>query len=193
MNVLLHACCGPCTIFPARALREEGLKITAFFANPNIHPFREYERRVEAMEEVAGALSLHVLWDETGYGLSLWLDRVGAGPSSLRCPACYALRLEKGAKIAKDRGFDAFTTTLLFSRYQDHEAIRRAGEAASRRFGVPFLYRDFRKGWEEGNAEARRLGIYRQPYCGCIMSEAERYAKRAARLMKRLDSAGVLT
>ncbi|MEF3169056.1 MAG: epoxyqueuosine reductase QueH [Deltaproteobacteria bacterium] len=186
MKVLLHACCGPCTLFPARALREEGHVITACFVNPNIHPYLEYERRVEAMEEVARVLSLPVLWDEVGYGLSLWLERVGTGPAGVRCQACYALRIDRSAEIAHDHGHDAFTTTLLFSRYQDHEAIRRAGEAASARFGVRFLYQDFRKGWEEGNRAARELGIYRQPYCGCVMSEAERYAKRAVRLMKRL-------
>lgn len=186
MNVLLHACCGPCTLFPVRTLREEGHVVTACFVNPNIHPYLEYERRVEAMEAVSRLLSLSVLWDQGGYGLSLWLERVGTGLSSARCPSCYALRLDRAAEMARDQGFDAFTTTLLFSRYQDHGAIRRAGETASARFGPPFLYRDFRVGWEDGNAAARDLGIYRQPYCGCVMSEAERYAKRAARLMDRL-------
>jgi hypothetical protein len=80
--------------------------------------------------------------------------------------------------VARRGGFDAYTTSLLYSRFQDHERIRETGEAVARSSGVPFLYEDFRAGWKEGIEESRRLELYRQQYCGCIYSEKERYAGR---------------
>src|SRR5690606_38547410 len=91
------------------------------------------------------------------------------------------------ALVARRGRFDAFTTTLLYSRHQNHDLIREIGEAAASKAGVPFLYRDFRPGWKEGIEESKRLELYRQQYCGCIYSEKERYLGRPR---KRRDSAG---
>jgi len=91
-----------------------------------------------------------------------------------RCKRCYEMRLLKTAEEAKKRGFDSFTTTLLFSKYQDNNVIKKVGEQISLSIGIPFLYRDFRIGWKEGNQESRNLGLYRQHYCGCIFSEEEK-------------------
>ena len=77
--------------------------------------------------------------------------------------------------MARRGKFDAFTTTLLYSKFQKHEQIRTIGEAVGKAVGVPFHYRDFRTGWSEGVEVSKRLGMYRQQYCGCIYSEKERF------------------
>ncbi|MEW5909757.1 MAG: epoxyqueuosine reductase QueH, partial [Thermodesulfobacteriota bacterium] len=81
------------------------------------------------------------------------------------------------ALTAKQGKFDAFTTTLLYSIYQQHEEIRSIGESLGEKIGIPFYYQDFRAGWKEGVETSKRLNIYRQSYCGCIYSEKERYQK----------------
>ena len=93
-----------------------------------------------------------------------------------RCMACYRMRLERAFQKALETKADAVTTTLLYSKYQRHEAIAAVAEELSAQFKMPFLYEDFREGWREGQAESRRLGLYRQNYCGCIFSEHERFA-----------------
>ena len=74
-------------------------------------------------------------------------------------------------------GFDAFTTTLLVSPYQNHELLIQVAEEMAEKYGVKFLYRDFRPGFREGQAEARELGLYMQKYCGCVFSEEDRYLR----------------
>jgi predicted adenine nucleotide alpha hydrolase (AANH) superfamily ATPase len=91
-----------------------------------------------------------------------------------RCTFCYRLRLEKTAALAKEQGFDAFSTTLLISPYQNHELLKSTAVEVAQSIGTEFLYRDFRPHFREGQGEARRLGLYRQKYCGCIFSDAAR-------------------
>ena len=94
-----------------------------------------------------------------------------------RCRICYRERLAAAAAVARQGNFDRFSTTLLYSRYQQHEVIREMGESIGRTAGVLFHYQDFRPGWQQGVAESRSLGMYRQKYCGCIYSEKERFFK----------------
>ena len=91
---------------------------------------------------------------------------------------CYRIRLEQAAKYAKENGYDAFTTTLLVSPYQDHETLQKVGEEMAEKYDIEFLYRDFRPGFREGQNEARELGLYMQKYCGCVFSEEDRYSKQ---------------
>jgi len=189
MEILLHVCCGPCTLYPLRVLRERGIEVTGFFFNPNIHPFREFERRVEALETVSEMYNFRVIWSREGYGLRKYLAAIGSNMEPAdRCPACYELRLEETARKAAELSMPAFSTTLLYSRYQRHGLIREMGQEIARKHGLEFFYEDFREGWIQGIEEAVAIGIYRQPYCGCIFSEAERYSKRMARLVKRLEA-----
>jgi predicted adenine nucleotide alpha hydrolase (AANH) superfamily ATPase len=83
--------------------------------------------------------------------------------------------LEATARAAKKGRFDSFTTTLLHSKHQNHEMIREMGESLGQRYGIRFIYEDFRLGWKEGIEVSKKLGLYRQQYCGCIYSEKERY------------------
>ncbi len=113
---------------------------------------------------------------EEGYPLEGFLRQVAFREED-RCRHCYRLRLVRTAQIAKSGGFSAFTTTLLYSRFQKHDLIRSIGEEVAGEYDIPFLYRDFREGWSEGVRISKALGLYRQPYCGCIYSEKERYCR----------------
>ena len=178
-RVLLHCCCAPCSVYCIDALRAEGIEPTALWYNPNIHPYQEYAARRDTLKGYAPAIGmeLHVIEE---YGLCRFVCSV-AGDITHRCGFCYRIRMEKTAEYAASHGFAAFTTTLLVSPYQNHEGIIAAAEAAGEKYGVPFLYRDFRVGFREGQAKARALGFYMQKYCGCIFSEEDRYAKQIAR------------
>jgi len=179
MNILLHTCCGPCALYPLRMLRAAAHTVTGFFYNHNIHPYQEYARRLEAAKEMACTEAMALIVRDN-YDLEGFLKNVAAEPAT-RCSYCYASRLKAAASAACEHGFEAFTTSLLYSRYQQHEDIRIQGEQAGREFGVTFLYEDFRIGWQEGIRLSKEMGLYRQQYCGCIYSEKERYAPREKR------------
>jgi predicted adenine nucleotide alpha hydrolase (AANH) superfamily ATPase len=111
------------------------------------------------------------------YDLEDFLDQTRPwGPE--RCRTCYRLRLTATAREGKARHFDAFSTTLLYSRFQKHDWIKGAGIEIAQTHQIPFLYQDFRPGWNEGVKQSKSLGLYRQSYCGCIFSEKERFAGR---------------
>ena len=175
MKILLHICCAPCTIYPLQILREEGNEVCGLFYNPNIHPYLEYRRRLDVLTAFAGREGLTIIGEET-YPLDSFFRQV-AFREEERCRYCYQLRLSYVARIAKKGRFDAFTTTLLYSRYQKHDLIREVAECVAGTQGIPFLYRDFREGWSEGVRVSKEAGMYRQPYCGCIYSESERYGR----------------
>ena len=175
MKVLLHVCCANCAIYPIKSMREEGLEVMAFFYRHNIHPYSECLKRQEALEAYAEQIDLKVIYQE-GYDLEGFIRNV-AFRESERCNYCYHDRLRSTALIAKRGKFDHFTSTLLYSKHQNHELIRSMGESIGKSVGVPFLYQDYREGWKEGIECSKQMGLYRQHYCGCIYSEKERYYK----------------
>lgn len=177
MNVLLHICCANCAIYPVNSLREAGHKLVGYFFNHNIHPYQEYRKRLEAVEEYAAGCDLEVIYKDE-YLLEDFLANVAAEPAN-RCTYCYQSRLKQAAEYAANNGFDAFTSSLLYSRYQNHELIRKMGEELGNHFGIEFLYDDYRTGWQEGIKISKELGLYRQQYCGCIYSEKDRYHPRS--------------
>jgi len=176
MKILLHICCGPCSLFPLRSLRKAGHSVTGFFYNHNIHPYREYARRLEAVQEMARLEELPLLMRDE-YALEDFLAKVAHAPET-RCSYCYASRLGATAAAAAKHGFEAFSASLLYSRYQRHEEIRELGQQAGKEYGVDFYYEDFRPGWQEGIKLSKERGLYRQQYFGCIYSEKERYLQR---------------
>lgn len=175
-KVLLHICCGPCATYPVKVLREEGYNVMGYFYNPNIHPYSEYMKRKEALEQFAEISELKVLYDEQ-YNPVKYFQNI-AYRESRRCFICYQMRLEQAAHIAKKGKFDFFTSTLLVSKHQKHQQIKEIGEALGHKYGVPFMYKDFREGFKESGELSRAMGLYRQQYCGCVYSEMERYAPR---------------
>ena len=92
-----------------------------------------------------------------------------------RCGYCIGLRLSRSAEYAAKNGFNAFTTTLLESKYQPHDHIRSVGFELAVKHGIEFYYEDFRSGWKESIRLSKELELYRQQYCGCIFSEYERF------------------
>lgn len=224
MRILVHICCGPCSITVLRALRAEGHELCGFFFNPNIHPLAEYMRRREGAGQASARLGVPMLYaDSMPTGQQAWTDPwlEDAGPRSSmhtytptapryspppaadprpwlqavadredgRCLFCWRSRLQKTAEIASIKGFDAFTSTLLYSRYQDHERIRSLGESIAEKTGVSFIYEDFRSGWQEGIRISKEWGVYRQQYCGCIFSEYDRYRRDLERAAALSDGA----
>jgi epoxyqueuosine reductase len=179
MKILLHTCCGPCSIYPLRQLRGDRHEVTGFFYNNNIHPYQEYARRLEAVHQMADIESLPMLYRDE-YDLEGFLSAVAAEPQK-RCTFCYASRLEITAAKAAEQGFEAYTTSLLYSRYQRHTEIMELGEQFGQRYGIIFYYEDFRTGWQEGIRISKEMGLYRQQYCGCIYSEKERYMTKAVK------------
>ncbi len=174
-KLLLHICCGPCASYPVPALRTEGFELMGYYYNPNIHPYTEWLKRQEALGQYANAVHLKVVYDEE-YKPEIYFQTV-SHREARRCFYCYQIRLEQAAAIAKKGKFDCFSTTLLVSKYQKHETIRDIGEAIGEKYGVPFLYRDFREGFYETGVRSREMGLYRQQYCGCLYSEMERYRR----------------
>jgi hypothetical protein len=179
----MHTCCGPCTIHPLAVLREEGHEVMGFFYRHNIHPYTECLRRQETLETFAAEQALRVVIQD-GYDMEGFIRSV-AFRETERCRYCYHDRLRAAARVARRGKFAAFTSTLLYSRFQKHELIRSVGESVARETGMPFLYRDFRTGWQAGVAASKERGMYRQPYCGCIYSEKERYYREPKASTKR--------
>jgi len=180
-RILLHMCCGPCSISVVRALLGEGYAVTGFFYNPNIHPLVEYLKRREGAARTADRLGIPVIFKDDEYDPAVYL-RETAFREANRCFHCYRLRLERTLSIARRGRFDFFSSTLLYSKMQKHEVIRDLGRDLAGSGNTGFLYRDFRTGWKEGIATSKDWGIYRQQYCGCIHSEFERYRGELASL-----------
>lgn len=180
-RLLLHACCGPCLLEPLDALAREADEVAIAFANPNIHPAEEYVRRRDTLLEYAKQVGVDVI--ELPYDPAAWERAVAplAGAGRDRCRACYRLRLRLAALMAAEGGYDALATTLSVSPYQDQAAINEEGRRAAANAGVAWLDRDFRDRYADATARSREIGMYRQNYCGCVYSQAEADADRAAR------------
>jgi predicted adenine nucleotide alpha hydrolase (AANH) superfamily ATPase len=173
MNVLLHICCANCAIYPVRMLRLAEHSVDGYFFNHNIHPYQEYQRRLQAVRDYAATSELQVIYKDE-YLLETFLAQV-ASDSANRCSYCYQSRLKEAAEYAANSGYDAFTTSLLYSRYQNHEMIHKMGTELGQHYGIQFLYEDYRTGWQEGIKASKEMGLYRQQYCGCVYSEKDRY------------------
>ena len=175
MKTLLHVCCAPCANQCIAALQGENIEVTAFWYNPNIHPFTEYRARRNCLREYAEKIGLPLV-EQDDYGLRPFVREV-AEDIDHRCVKCYEIRLFETAKKAKELGFDSFTSSLFISPYQNHALMKEVAQRAAKEYGVEFLYRDFRPYFKAGQEKARELEMYIQKYCGCVFSEQERYLK----------------
>jgi len=174
MNLLMHTCCAPCSVYCVEKLRSENIEPTLYWFNPNIHPYTEYKSRRDCLKEYASSIGVNAIFEEN-YGLDEFCKNVVNDLENRCSNYCYLVRLEQTVKYAKENGCDAFTTTLLVSPYQKHEEIIKIANMLAKKYNIEFLYRDFREGFREGQAKARELGLYMQKYCGCIFSEEMRY------------------
>lgn len=165
MKLLMHMCCAPCSTYPVKILKEKNINFTGYFYNPNIHPYEEYERRRNTVKEFSEIVNIDVIYNDE-YLEREWLEY----KDNNRCKMCYNLRIDKTAHYASLNGYNAFTSTLLISPYQNHELIKELGNKYAKKYGIEFYYEDFRPYFREGQSIAREYNLYRQKYCGCIIS-----------------------
>ncbi len=180
-SLLLHACCAPCSSYVLEYLTRF-FDITVFYYNPNISPKEEYDKRVEEIKRLAGQMPLArpvgllfgAYEPERFFAAAKGLEALPEGGE--RCFACYRLRLAETARAAAEGGFDYFTTTLSISPLKNAEKLNEIGRELSAACGIAYLYSDFKKknGYQRSVELSREYGLYRQDYCGCVYSRAER-------------------
>ena len=236
MKLLLHACCGPCSLEPTRLLAAAGHDIAIYYANSNIAPRAEYNRRLATLVDWAKSEGIPVIegpydpaaWEKTAGRIGdaaladvraarkknqpaaadrvesdcsapadrisdsyehapLRADVLSVDPArrEARCRACYRLRLEETARVAAEQGFDGIGTTLSVSPYQYTQVIEQEVRRAAEREGIEGVFEDFRPYYDEATSRSRALGMYRQNYCGCRISDEEAAAERAERKAQR--------
>ncbi len=177
-TLLLHSCCAPCSSYVLEYLSNY-FKITIFYYNPNISPKEEFDKRIEEQKRLINELPvknkvefIEGKYDNDKYEDSIkGLEQEKEGGS--RCHICYRLRLEETAKIAKETGFDYFTTTLSISPYKNAKVLNEIGEELGKIYNISYLYADFKKrdGYKRSIELSRIYNLYRQDYCGCEYSK----------------------
>lgn len=182
-TLLLHSCCAPCSSYVLEYL-SEFFRITVFYYNPNIYPEQEYGKRMEEQKSLIERMSaVNPISFEEGrydkerfYGMAKGLEKEKEGGE--RCFRCYELRLREAAKLAKEKGFDYFTTTLTISPLKNAQKLNAIGEKLAEEYGIGWLPSDFKKkdGYKRSVELSREYGLYRQDYCGCVFSKREREA-----------------
>lgn len=192
MNILLHLCCGPCACYPTTVLMSKEHSFTGYFFNPNIHPYKEFKNRLNGAKELFQILNKPLICDENYYlrdflrkALTIEKNTDGLNLDQRRCRMCYSWRMHQTATYAKEHGFDAFTSTLFVSPYQNHAMMKEIAEKVAQAVGISFYYEDFRPGFAKGTELSYEYNLYHQAYCGCIFSEEERYSNRFKKARKK--------
>ncbi len=202
-KILLHACCAPCSSYCLEYLREF-FDVTVFFYNPNITSGPEYEKRVEEekrlireynrqvenssfenMNSTSAARRIEII--EGDYEPKDFYEAVkgleDCREGGERCRKCFELRLSETARVAREMGFEYMTTTLTISPLKNADVLNEVGEAAASREGVIFLPSDFKKknGYKRSIELSQMFGLYRQDFCGCSFSKAQRELEKENR------------
>lgn len=211
-SLLLHSCCAPCSSYCLEYLREY-FRITVFFFNPNITEQAEYEKRAaeerrliaayneqtdtgqfDGMHSTAAAQRIEIM--EGRYCPQDFLETARGyeqcREGGERCLRCYELRLRETAETAARGKFDFFTTTLSISPLKNAAALNEIGGRLAGEYGVSYLYSDFKKkdGYKRSIALSAKFGLYRQDYCGCVYSKAERERKKAGEACREETAGG---
>ncbi len=171
MKILLHICCAVCATSCVERLRQEGYEVCGYFYNPNIQPRQEYLRRLQEVQRLSRAEKFSLIVGD--YDLPEWSLRIQGlelePEGGKRCAECFRLRLESAAKLAREKGYSCFTTTLTVSPHKSAQTINEIGRSVSEDL---FLARDFKKrdGFKRAQELSREHALYHQDYCGCIYS-----------------------
>ena len=180
-RLLLHSCCAPCSSACLERLKDE-FSITVLYYNPNIDEEAEYEKRkaeqMRFLRETGWADILDCDHDKQAFK-QIVVGLENEPERGKRCYACYALRLEKTAQIAREKGFAFFGTTLTLSPYKNAEWLNEIGEKVGGRYGVKYLFSDFKKrgGYHRSIELSTQYGLYRQDFCGCKYSRRDKENK----------------
>ena len=184
LRLLLHCCCAPCSSATLERLQER-FDVDIYYYNPNIEPLAEFEKRaaeeerfVEAFRPDGGVRVIVAPYEHEAF------EAIAKGREDLpergeRCWHCYRLRMLETARYALSHGYDCFTTSLSISPYKNAVWINEIGQAIERELGIPFVYSNFKKrdGYRRSIELSKAYDLYRQDYCGCVYSRAEREAK----------------
>lgn len=179
-TLLLHSCCAPCSSYVLEYLSDL-FEITVFYYNPNIYPEEEYFKRVQEQKHLIASMPtkypVHFLEGhfepKEFYDAVRSLEQIPEGGA--RCHACFALRLGETARIAKEKNFDYFTTTLTISPLKNAPKLNEIGETLAKELQITWLPSDFKKknGYKRSVELSQEYGLYRQNYCGCVFSKKE--------------------
>ena len=173
-KLLLHSCCAPCSIYVVKQLLKN-YQVTIFFYDPNIHPRKEYNKRLKEIKDYATKSNVEFIEGE--YDSKNWFDKVKGfelePEKGKRCTICFDIRLGRTAMKAKEDGYDAWTTVLTLSPHKDEEQISQVGNKLARKVDVPFLDIDWKQneGFKKACQLSKEWDFYRQNYCGCIYSK----------------------
>ena len=180
-TLLLHACCAPCSSAVLERL-SSFFKITIIYYNPNITEEKEYLKRLEELKNFIKKIKtkypiniIDTIYDpQEFYTIAKGLEK--EKERGKRCYECYKLRLEETAKVAKEKNYDFFATTLTLSPYKKTDWINEIGNNLSNKYQTNYLYSDFKKknGYQRSIELSKKYNLYRQDYCGCIYSKVER-------------------
>lgn len=173
----MHICCAPCSIMYIKTLRSGAIESVDFWFNPNIYLYAECKNRKEALAQHARDVEMEPIL-EGDYNLREFICNV---PPDLnhRCGYCYSVRTEAAVAYVAERSFDGFTSTLFISPYQNYELLRETVEQNAEKYGVEFPYHGFHPYLHGDQEKAREKGLYMQEYCGCVLSEEDRYHKKS--------------
>ena len=183
-RLLLHVCCGPCATASLERLKALG-EVTLFFSNANIFPAAEYAKRLAEVRRLADRCDCALVEDAYDHDAwRAWIAGLEDEPErGGRCRRCFAYSLGRAARYAADNGFSGLTTTLTISPHKRSDDILAIGQ----RLTPEFLDIDFKTadGFRRSLELSRTYGFYRQDYCGCEFSLADRDRRRAARPSRR--------
>ena len=185
-SLLLHACCAPCSSAVLERLASH-FKISILYYNPNITEEKEYQKRLDELRKFISKLNFKYQINiidsryepKEFFKIAKGLEK--EKEQGKRCYKCYELRLEETAKVAKEKNFDFFDTTLTLSPYKKTSWLNEIGENLSEKYQANYLYSDFKKknGYKRSIELSKEYNLYRQDYCGCIYSKLEREQNKA--------------
>ena len=177
-KLLLHACCGVCSSSVLEKLIPY-FDITVLYYNPNIYPEEEFKKRLATLKKLIKKMNIKIeitvppYNEDEFYAIAKNLENEKEGGE--RCTKCFYLRLNETARLAKEKGYDYFYTTLSVSPYKDSQRLNKIGKVLEEKYKIKYLYSDFKKkeGYKRSNELSKKYELYRQNYCGCKYSRDE--------------------
>ena len=178
-KILLHSCCAPCSSHCIDVISRYA-DVDIFYYNPNIFPRQEYIKRKTEQTRLLSEAFPKVRLIDCDYEADEFYRAVSGYESCKeggeRCAKCFYLRLYKTAEEAKRGGYDFFATTLTVSPHKNSPLINSIGYDIAALTGIDFLPSDFKKkeGYKRSIELSSQYNLYRQNYCGCEFSLAQK-------------------